>query len=170
MQSTLYFIRNPHHSFEASAGALAIVPQRRSTTLRTVDDAPTRSVSPDNRTSRDLSQSPTELTVMSRRTLLVSSPIATTALAIGCASTPTESTAPTQSAVRDCHQLSAEIAVAEAEKHAALEKEKGAWKAVVPFVVVARYADGKLAANKSDKQLDKLRAEFTRQGCAHDAN
>ncbi len=96
--------------------------------------------------------------------------LAITTLAMGCASAPTATTKSANLAAPDCRQLSTEIASAEADKRAALEKEKGAWKAVVPFVVVARYAGGKLAADKSDKQQEKLRAEFARQGCTHDVH
>jgi hypothetical protein len=114
--------------------------------------------------------SPLEYIFMPRITLSIVSLFVFTQLAVGCASTPTATPKTATSIAPDCGQLSTEIASAEADMHAALEKEKGAWKAIVPFVVVARYADGKLAANRSDQQLDVLRAEFARRGCTHDVH
>lgn len=102
---------------------------------------------------------------MTRTVLTVSSLFAITILAAGCASTPTANPEQTAAVVSDCRQLDAEMAKAEADKRKALAKEQGAWKAVVPFVVVGQYVSGKSAAQRADKQLETLYAEHTRQGC-----
>jgi len=68
-------------------------------------------------------------------------------------------------AASDCRQLGGDIAKTEQARRAALEKQKDAWKVVVPFAVAARYASGKSALAQADKQLAQLRAEFTGQGC-----
>jgi ABC-type transporter MlaC component len=113
-----------------------------------------------------------ENTAMERSTLTLASLFAVTLLAAGCASAPntvtapeTKAAAPFTIATADCSQLNAEISKTIVEKRTAREKEQGAWKAVVPFAVMARYVSGKSAAESADKQLDKLYAEFNRQGC-----
>ena len=65
----------------------------------------------------------------------------------------------------DCSQLGAEMSRLEAEKRSAQAKEKEAWKAVIPFAVVARYASGKSQAERAEKQIEPLQVEFVRQGC-----
>lgn len=87
-------------------------------------------------------------------------------LASGCASTaktPTASTAP------DCRQLSSEIARNEEARRVALEKERQAWKAVIPFAVAVRYVDGKSSAAEANQRLATLRAQFIQHGCSRDA-
>lgn len=73
-------------------------------------------------------------------------------------------------AARDCSQLSAEITKTEQMRRTALQKQKGAWKTIVPFVVVARYTSSKSAVEQADKQLDQLHTEFSAQGCDRDAS
>jgi hypothetical protein len=97
--------------------------------------------------------------------LMLSSLLVIVALATGCASIPTAATKQASRAAHDCSQLSAEIAKTEQTKRAALEKQKGAWKTIVPLVVAARYASGKSAVAQADKQLDKLQTEFNAKGC-----
>lgn len=96
--------------------------------------------------------------------------LAVAALAAGCAHQPA-ATAPSvaAAAATDCSQLDAEItrhrqALAEAQ-----EQGRTAWKAVVPFAVAARHAKSRSAAAEAEQQLDKLQAEFARQGCARPA-
>ena len=102
--------------------------------------------------------------------LILSSLLTIAILATGCASTPTAVAKQASTAVPDCSQLSAEIAKTEQTRRAALEKQKGAWKTVVPFVVAARYASGKPAVEQADKKLDKLHTEFSALGCNRDAS
>lgn len=102
---------------------------------------------------------------MTRIALSLASLVAIATLATGCTHAPAAATAPSASATTDCRQLSAQIASAEQARRAAREQEKEAWKAVVPFAVVARYAKGKAAAENADKQLDKLYADFKLKGC-----
>jgi len=110
---------------------------------------------------------------MTNFTLNLASLMAAAAFAAGCAGTPT---APGKAGVppaglsagaasSDCRELSAGIAKAENARRAAQEREKDAWKAIVPFAVVARKAGGKADAEKAGKQLEQLRTEYRRQGC-----
>ena len=62
----------------------------------------------------------------------------------------------------DCTQLEAEIARAEEARRAALEQSETAWKAVVPFVVLARKAKAKSALDEADRKLAELKAQATR--------
>lgn len=107
---------------------------------------------------------------MTRATPSLIALIAVTALTAGCAGAPASSTAPAASMATGCSQLSAEIANTGEARRAALEKEKAAWKAVVPFAVAARYVSGKSAVDKADRQLETLHADFHRQGCDHHGN
>jgi hypothetical protein len=66
----------------------------------------------------------------------------------------------------DCATVGAEIARSEEAKRVALEQKQDAWKVVVPFAVVARYAKGKAASSDADKRLAELNAQYARQGCA----
>ncbi|WP_280155504.1 hypothetical protein [Piscinibacter sp. XHJ-5] len=87
-------------------------------------------------------------------------------LAAGCASGPGPAGRPPAPAPADCSAVATEIARVEEARRAAAEKHEGAWKAVIPFAVAARYASGKAAAGEADRQLSELHAESHRQGCA----
>ena len=64
-----------------------------------------------------------------------------------------------------CVQLEGQIARAEETLRNAEEKSQNAWKAVVPFAVVARYASNKAAANEAQESLDGLRTQSVQLGC-----
>lgn len=81
----------------------------------------------------------------------------------GCASSPK---APSALAMTDCTQLRAEIARAEDDKRAALDKKENAWKAVIPFAIAAQYGVGLRAADAADKRLGELGSQSQRHGCA----
>ena len=83
--------------------------------------------------------------------------------AAGCASVPDAATVP--AATASCAALDAEATRLAEAKRVAIEKEQGAWKAVVPFAVAARYASGKAAVDEADRQLAALQARAGRQGC-----
>jgi hypothetical protein len=85
----------------------------------------------------------------------------------GCASTPPAQKAPLAATKppADCGRLHAEIASSEQDKREAAEKQKGAWKAVVPFLVAARYANGKSGVGEADERIEKLQAQLRQQGC-----
>lgn len=89
--------------------------------------------------------------------------VAFAALAPGCASTPAPPIAPS---ALDCGQIRAAIADAAKARRAATEKQQDAWKAVIPFAVVARYARGKSAVSEADAQLAQLERQSAKQGCA----
>ena len=83
--------------------------------------------------------------------------------AVGCASVPDGATVPPATA--SCAALGAEATRLAEAKRVAVGKEQGAWKAVVPFAVAARYASGKAAVDEADRQLAALQARSSRQGC-----
>jgi hypothetical protein len=64
----------------------------------------------------------------------------------------------------DCTRLEADVARAEQARRAAVEQSDNAWKAVVPFVVLARKASAKSALEEADKTLAALKAQAS-QGC-----
>lgn len=86
-------------------------------------------------------------------------------LIAGCTHAPAKSAASPGAVVADCRQLGAEIASTEAARRAAQEKEKEAWKAVLPFAVVARHAKGKAEGAQAEQRLAGLRSQYGRQGC-----
>ena len=65
----------------------------------------------------------------------------------------------------DCTQLDAEIVRIEQARRAAAEQSDNAWKAVVPFVVLARKVSAKSALEEADKRLAALRAQAASQRC-----
>lgn len=66
----------------------------------------------------------------------------------------------------DCAQLAAEIDRTEEARRIAVEEGDNAWKAIVPFVVLARKASSKAAVDEADRKLGDLKAQSQRQGCA----
>ncbi len=70
----------------------------------------------------------------------------------------------------DCDQIQAEIARTEQARRAAAEQSETAWKAVVPFAVLARKASAKSALADADKRLAELKAQAARcEGQPHTA-
>ena len=82
----------------------------------------------------------------------------------GCASLP--DAMPAGAAATSCEAIDAETVRATEARRAAAEKEQGAWKAVVPFAVAARYASGKAAGDEAGRQLAALQVRSGQQGCA----
>jgi hypothetical protein len=81
-----------------------------------------------------------------------------------CAQTP--STPPLQTAALDCPALEAQIDAAAQQQRAAAQQQHDAWKAVVPFAVMARYGQGKATASASQQRLDALQQQAALRGCA----
>jgi hypothetical protein len=86
------------------------------------------------------------------------------------ASPTAKSTSGTTAGALSCSELAAAVARAEGTKRAASDKERDAWKAVVPFAVAARYASNRAAASEAERQLAGLHAEQARQGCDRHAS
>lgn len=88
--------------------------------------------------------------------------------ALACADVPpadTAASAPGTAPRFDCSRVDADIAHAQEARRVALEQGESAWKAVVPFVVLARKASSKSAAGEADKRLAELRQQARQQGC-----
>jgi hypothetical protein len=62
----------------------------------------------------------------------------------------------------DCDQLHAEIARTEQARRKAADDADNAWKAVVPFVVLARKAGARSALGEADKRLAELKPQAQR--------
>jgi hypothetical protein len=95
------------------------------------------------------------------------SSLAIVMLLAGCASAPNTAAQRTASAPSTCSQLGAGIARTYEAKRAATEKKEDAWKAVIPFAVVGRYASARSDVNEADQRLAALQSEFNQRGCAH---
>lgn len=66
----------------------------------------------------------------------------------------------------DCARLDAEIARTDEARREAAQRSDSAWKAVVPFAVLARKASAKSALDDADKKLAELKAQAAAQRCA----
>lgn len=66
----------------------------------------------------------------------------------------------------DCKALEARIERTEQARRAAQDDSDNAWKAVVPFVVLARKASAKAALEDAGKQLAALKAQAA-SACPH---
>ena len=89
--------------------------------------------------------------------------LALAAALAACAQAPTQPATP---AALDCAALEAETDAAAQAQRVAAQQQHDAWKAVVPFAVVARYGKGKATATESEQRLDALQQHATLRGCA----
>jgi len=90
-----------------------------------------------------------------------------------CANTPRQSPHAGEVAMPStpsCAQLEEHLARAEEARRAADERGQNAWKAVVPFLVAARYASGKAASNEAEEAIAGLRSQAALRGCTGDGN
>lgn len=77
-----------------------------------------------------------------------------------------QATAPLAAApAPDCARLQSDMALATRARDAARDGQDHAWKAVVPVVVVMRYAQAGAEAAAAGDHLRELAAEAGRQGC-----
>lgn len=90
---------------------------------------------------------------------------AAAALAAGCAGTPAAPAAPAATPALDCPAIAAAMGRAQDARHAAEEKGRHAWQAVIPFAVAGRYVSGQAAAAEAQQQIAQLQAQAGRQGC-----
>ena len=85
-------------------------------------------------------------------------------LSAGCSSAPSAARAPAES-IAGCSELVAEMSASDAARSAALEKQQGAWRAVIPFAVAARYAIGKSERTEADQRRADLQRQFEQRDC-----
>jgi hypothetical protein len=85
----------------------------------------------------------------------------------GCANAPRPKSS--TAAARDCSELAAARERAQEQQRAAHQKEHGAWKAVIPVAVAARYASARSQAAAADERLAEANAAAEHQGCLHAA-
>ena len=88
--------------------------------------------------------------------------LALAALLGACASEPP---ARTPATALDCTAMQDEVRAAREAQHLATQQQQDAWKAVVPFAVMARYSQGKSAAEASAQRLDELQQQAALHGC-----
>lgn len=104
---------------------------------------------------------------MTLRTLSIAlSAWALTQLAGGCAVTPTPDAFATQPvAALDCTQLGDQMLAQQQAQRVAADRQREAWKAVLPFAVAGRYAGAASAAAEAEQRIGELQRELDRQGC-----
>lgn len=90
--------------------------------------------------------------------------LACAAVLAACAQAP--SAPDLQTAALDCAALEAQIDSTAQVQRRAEQQQHDAWKAVVPFAVVARYGQGKAAAGESAQRLAELQQHAALRGCA----
>lgn len=88
--------------------------------------------------------------------------LALAALLCACASEPPARMSAT---ALDCTAMQDEVRAAREAQHLATQQQQDAWKAVVPFAVMARYSQGKSAAEASAQRLDELQQQAALHGC-----
>lgn len=92
--------------------------------------------------------------------------IAVVSLLAAC-TTPPNRVQPTS--LTECGAIGSEVVRTEAEQQAAAKKRDGAWKNVIPFVVVGQYIEGKQDAEKAEERLTALNAQATQRGCVNNS-
>jgi hypothetical protein len=98
------------------------------------------------------------------KTTLSTTSIALAAVLAACAQVP--GTPDTLAAAPDCAAIETQVSVAAEAQRAATQQQHDAWKAVVPFAVLARYGQGKAAGSESRQRLDALQQQAALRGCA----
>ena len=89
--------------------------------------------------------------------------IAATSLLAACATPPDRVDT---ASLTDCREIGSEVARIKAQRVAAEEKKDGAWKQVIPFVVVGQYIEGKQDVETADRRLATLGDQAARQRCS----
>jgi hypothetical protein len=64
-----------------------------------------------------------------------------------------------------CMRIAADQAQVQQARQHALEKRDSAWKAVLPFAVIARKVSSKAAVEEADRQVAALRRAAEAEGC-----
>jgi len=85
------------------------------------------------------------------------------AVLAACAHTPAPPD--TRLAGFDCAGIEAQLDTAAQQRRAAAQQRQDAWKAVVPFAVMARYGQAQAAADASQQRLDELHRQAALRGC-----
>lgn len=96
--------------------------------------------------------------------VISSTSVALAAVLAACVHVP--GTAAAQTVAIECAAIEAQIATAAQRQRTAAQQQQDAWKAVVPFAVLARYGQGKAAVHESQQRLDALRQDAALRGCA----
>lgn len=87
--------------------------------------------------------------------------VLTLAALAACAQTPTAAPA----AGNDCGAIAQAVEQEQARRDSAELQLQDAWKAVVPFVVAARYASARSAGDEAEARLQSLQERSRTQGC-----
>lgn len=89
------------------------------------------------------------------------------ALGVGCAGSPTQQMAQPPTS---CSDITAEAGRTLAARDAAMEDERDAWKAIVPFAVIARHALARENREQAEAKLASLVTEQWQLGCPGDGS
>jgi hypothetical protein len=103
---------------------------------------------------------------MNRLRIAVAPCLAVVGLAAGCATPQEAPIASNPATPPSCARLAADLATTDEARLAAIEDGRGAWKAVVPFAVAAKYAKSQADVRRAEDRLQSLNAEYSQQGCA----
>jgi len=82
-----------------------------------------------------------------------------------CAQAPRNMVAEPQLGTLSCAELAQQAEEGSASKIAADQAKSDSWRAVVPFIVAARYGQAAFASNKAEKRLTLLAEQSARLGC-----
>lgn len=84
-----------------------------------------------------------------------------------CAQAPKSTVAEAQFEALSCAELAVQAEDGRVWKAAADQAKSDSWRAVVPFIVAARYGRAAFSSNAAQKHLTSLGEQSTLLGCAH---
>lgn len=88
-----------------------------------------------------------------------------TAMATGCAQIPKSPVAESEFHALSCEQIARQAEAAAVTKAVADQAKSNSWHAILPMVVVVRYAHAGSAANEAERRQALLSGHSARLGC-----
>ncbi|MBA1273368.1 hypothetical protein [Stutzerimonas azotifigens] len=86
-------------------------------------------------------------------------------LLTACAQAPKSTVDEPQFGTLSCAELAQQAEEGSASKAVADQAKSDSWRAVVPFIVAARYGQAAFASSEAEKRLALLTQQSTRLGC-----
>ncbi len=87
-------------------------------------------------------------------------------LLVNCAQIPRSAVPESSFATLSCADLTREQLSAQETKSVAEHARGDSWRAILPFVVAARYANASSAEDEARRRLDLLAAQSRQRGCS----